>query len=420
MASTNLSARANILSESLSYLMPYFIRLKSNHYDERTNPEGILNFGVAENMLCEMELVEKLNAVQKWTAPMNYYGHPAGEVEFREELCRFFQEHFRLDTPKLIPTRMMITSGANAGFIVYSYLLTDPGDAILIPAPYYPMIDQDVSVLTGNRIVRCPLLDQESGEFRLTVDIFKHGYEVALANGLRPRMIILVNPQNPLGDVYDELTIQSILEFAAEKQLHVVIDEIYAFSLFVNEKPFESMLRYTSLPDPSRTHFLWSFSKDFTLSGAHVGVMYAGTSDLCAIATNLNFFMVPSRVVQQTLTSLVADREWIRAYIALNRSRLTEKYKYVKSELESMGIRVRNTQSGFFIWADFRPFMKHITFEEENRLFELLFENGLFVSRGYNLGCSQPGWFRMVFSIKDSMITEGLKRIKATLSLFSN
>jgi aspartate/methionine/tyrosine aminotransferase len=420
MVVTDFSDRAQILKDALSYSIPYFMRMSLNRYDETTNPSGIINFGVAENMLCESELVEKLNAAQKWLAPMNYYGNPAGEKELRQELCNFFEEHLLIDKKELTLDRMMITSGASGGFVTYCYMLANPGDAVLIPSPYYTMIDHYVSVLTANQIVRCPLLDQDTGEFRFTVDIFRRGYDEAVSNGLRPRIIILVNPQNPLGDVYDEATVRSVLEFAAEKQLHVIIDEIYAFSLFTTSKPFKSILSYTSLPDPARTHFLWSFSKDFTLSGTHVGVMYAGTAELCAIATRLNFFWTPARVVQQTLASLLADREWIRSYIELNRSRLTEKFQYVKLKLESMGIQARDTHSGFFIWADFRPFMKKKTFEEENQLFELFFEHGLYVSRGYNLGCSQPGWIRLVFTLKDSMITEGLKRMKAILNQFSN
>ncbi|CAF3054074.1 unnamed protein product [Rotaria sp. Silwood2] len=213
---------------------------------------------------------------------------------------------------------MIITGGASSGFLVYSYLLTDPNDAILIPSPYYTMIVHHISVFTENQSVRCSLLEQDTGKFYFSVEIFEREYNEALANGLRSRMIIFINLHNPLGDVYDEMMIQPVLEFAAKKQLHVVIDEIYSLSLFANEKQFESVLNF-SIVDSERTHFLWSFSKDFTLSGAHVGVMYVGTSELCSVASEFNFLLTPSRHIQAILTSLLADRTWLRSYIELNR-----------------------------------------------------------------------------------------------------
>ncbi|CAF3416767.1 unnamed protein product, partial [Rotaria sp. Silwood2] len=195
------SSRARALNGAKAHLFPNYMRMLLNLYDENNNTVGICNLGVAENELCETELVQKLNAVQRWSPSMNYYGHPIGELSLRQELCRFFQENFRITKQQLTPDRMIITGGASGGFLVYSYLLTDPKDAILIPSPYYTMIDHHVSVFTENQIVRCPLLEQDAGKFYFSVEIFERGYDEALTNGLQPRMIVLINPQNPLGDV---------------------------------------------------------------------------------------------------------------------------------------------------------------------------------------------------------------------------
>ena len=59
------------------------------------------------------------------------------------------------------------------------------------------------------------------------------------------------------------------MKFAKERELHVIIDEIYFLSIF-EEGDFESCLSYTEeWPDPLRTHFVWGFSKDFSMSGKH-------------------------------------------------------------------------------------------------------------------------------------------------------
>lgn len=405
----------------LSDLIPYFDRIEQDSFNDKSNPHGIINLGLAENMLCEKELTAKLVSLQAWSPTLNHYGDPLGELSFREELCHFFHDHFHLDDSiQLDCDRMIITSGAAGAFVVYSYMLTDPHDVILIPSPYYSYIDHNVSVVTENQVVRCPLIDQESGSFYLSRECFEHGYNESLAKGLNPRMILLINPSNPLGDVYNETTLLPILQFAAEKSLHVVFDEIYALSTFA-DCSFRSILNYQLvLPDPDRTHFLWSFSKDFSLNGARVGVMYAGTTDLCHLARKINFLFVPSRNTQYLLLQLISDREWMHFYIRLNQQRLTERYRKVKSALEMIeGVKVRCSYAGFFIWLDLRALMPdEPTFDDEIHLFEQLFHYArIFILRGQALGCTQPGWFRMVFSVDEIVICEALRRMKVVLTI---
>jgi aspartate/methionine/tyrosine aminotransferase len=414
-----LSIRAQRIGANISPLLRNYMLVQQNQYDGETNPKGICNLGVAENQLCEQELVEKLQSVQTWKAHYNYYPSSMGELKLREELCHLFEDTFQLAQP-LDPNRMLISSGLSGTMSLICQLIADPNDVLLIPSPYYSAFDFDVSATSLNEIVRCPLLDQETGKFGFSVDVFRHGYDAAIANNRRPRAIIMINPQNPLGDVYNEETVQSVLEFAAEKQLHVILDEIYAFSVFTNAKPFESMLNYKSLPDPMRTHFLWSFSKDFALSGVRLGVLYGGSQEMCTVGAKLNFLTVPSSAIQQTLGLLLADRTWTRSYLELNRNRLTEKYHEVTRRLEELDHRVsiRPSEAGFFIWINFRLILHRISFEEENRLFQAMFENGLYISSGATLGCSEPGWFRLIFSVKNDWIDQGLKRLQLALAVY--
>ena len=445
MPSSHLSQRGHYEEPHgiLSDLIPYFDSIEQDPFNDKINPHGIINLGLAENMLCEQELTTKLVSLQAWSPNLNHYGNPLGELSFREELrpglagdfpwiypalgelsFHFFHDHFHLDnSTQLDCDRMIITSGAAGAFVVYSYMLTDARDVILIPSPYYSYIDHNVSVITENQVVRCPLIDQKNGSFYLSRQCFERGYNESLEKGLNPRMILLINPSNPLGDVYDEAILLPILQFAAEKSLHVVIDEIYALSTFA-DCPFRSILSYQLLlPDPDRTHFLWSFSKDFSLNGARVGVMYAGTTDLCHLARKINFLFVPSRNTQYLLQQLISDREWMHFYITLNQRRLTERYRKVKAALEMIeGVKVRCSYAGFFIWLDLRDLMPdEPAFDDEIHLFEQLFHYArTFLLRGQALGCTQPGWFRMVFSVDEIVICEALRRMKVALTINSS
>ena len=117
-------------------------------------------------------------------------------------------------------------------------------------------------------------------------------YEGARAAGKRVRCVVVINPHNPLGSVLKEKTLREILRFCADRRLHVILDEVYGLSVFgrgkkeeeegeeeedEEEEEFVSVLSYSKdvLPDPERTHFVWSMSKDFALSGFRFGVIHS-------------------------------------------------------------------------------------------------------------------------------------------------
>ncbi|CAF3668883.1 unnamed protein product [Rotaria sp. Silwood1] len=416
-----LSIRGQRLNQYMSQILKNFSLTQKNPYDDELNPNGICNCGVAENYLCENELISKLQSIQIWKTNYIYYPYSSGQKSLRQALCNFFQRSFQLNY-ELDPDRMMISSGLTGIISLLGYLIGDIDDVFLISSPYYTAFDHDISVFSNCAIFRCPLLEQDSGKFLFSVEIFKHGYQQAINKGLRPRGIIILNPNNPIGDIYDEQTIQPILQFAAEKNLHVIIDEIYAFSIFENEKPFQSMLNYTSIIDPKRTHFVWSLSKDFALSGLRIGVLYAGSNELCSAGAAANFIQVPSVIIQEITATFLSDQEWIDSYIKLNRSRLTQQYAKVKKTIEDIDNRIyiRPAKAGFFIWADFRSLLHEVTFEEEVRLFQVIFEHGVYLLSGCFLGCVQPGWFRIIFSVKEKWIEEILKRLKKGLDAYRN
>lgn len=62
--------------------------------------------------------------------------------------------------------------------------------------------------------------------------MFEQGYTLVLARGLLHRAVIVLNSHDPTGDVDDRMVIEPMLKFAAEKELHVIVDEIYALSRF--------------------------------------------------------------------------------------------------------------------------------------------------------------------------------------------
>lgn len=114
-----VSACAQTLNGAKAHLLPNYMSMIHNLYDEDENPNGIYNLEVAENELCETEITKKLNqTTNNFTKSMNYYGDPLGELSLRQALCDLFQVNLQITKRMLNVDRMIITSGAARGFVM--------------------------------------------------------------------------------------------------------------------------------------------------------------------------------------------------------------------------------------------------------------------------------------------------------------
>jgi bifunctional pyridoxal-dependent enzyme with beta-cystathionase and maltose regulon repressor activities len=92
----------------------------------------------------------------------------------------------------------------------------------------------------------------------------------------------------------------------------------------------------------------------------------------------------------------------------------------VKEQIEQIDrtIQVRDAEPGLFLWINFRSILHDISFDEEFKLFQTMFKHGVYITNGKTFKCSEPGWFRLVFTVKDQMIDEGIKRMKKALNAY--
>ncbi|MGH0122961.1 UNVERIFIED_CONTAM: hypothetical protein FKN15_077615, partial [Acipenser sinensis] len=215
--------------------------------------------------------------------------------------------------------------------------------------------------------------------------------------GIRVRALILINPHNPLGDIYPAHLLKECLDFAHRYGLHVIIDEIYMLSVY--DGTFASVHSLDRLPDPERTHIIWGFSKDFAMCGVRVGTVYTQSQEVRKALNQLACFHGCAGPVQQLLSHLIWDQEWINnTFLPANRRRLLKSRSILVNGLQKLNIPVLKGFAGLFVWADFRKFLKTQTFEAEMDLWWKLIHEKVYISPGQAFYCSEPGWFRLVFS----------------------
>jgi 1-aminocyclopropane-1-carboxylate synthase len=148
----------------------------------------------------------------------------------------------------------------------------------------YAALYNDMSTLAGAVVVDVPT---ERCSFTVSVEALGAAYEHSLLQGSVPRMLLLLHPSNPLGTALSQTQLHDIFHWALDHGLHVVVDEIYAFSVFDNSTPFVSAAKAAETVEhelsTTHIHILWGFSKDWCMSGFRTGILYSQNTQLIKV-----------------------------------------------------------------------------------------------------------------------------------------
>ena len=312
-----------------------------------------------------------------------------------------------------------ITVGAGCGAIIQtlSFLLIDAGDAILLPTPTYAALYNDFSVFADATIVDVPRVADGVAFLPPTPADFDAAAARAEASGKRVRLLFLINPCNPTGCVLPADSVRAGIAWAlARPDVHVIVDEIYALSVFSDATPFVSAVELCAGGGlGGRVHVLWGFSKDFCASGLRTGILYTENSGLLAALDNAAYFMTVSHDTQDALAALISDDDWIREFLTQNRSNLRAAHELAQASLARSRIPVAPATSGMFIWLSLAEFLAGDTFGAERRLSTELFDEARIVlTPGEAMHAELPGMYRMCYAYGSlDSLREALRRLEA-------
>lgn len=310
-----------------------------------------------------------------------------------------FMKQIRGNRAKFDPDRIVITAGATAANELLTFILADPGDALLIPTPYYPGFDRDLRWRTGVNIV--PVHCTSSNNFEITPQALEEAYAYAESKNIKVRGVLITNPSNPLGATIKRSILEEILEFATRKNIHLVSDEIYSGSAFSSEEfvSIAEILEARDYRDSERVHIVYSLSKDLGLPGFRVGTIYSYNDDVVTTARRMSSFTLISSQTQQLLASMLSDKGFTENYIRVNRERLRKRYEMIIEGLRNAGIECLSGNAGLFCWMNLSGLLEEQTKEQELVLWRLMLQEvKLNISPGCSCHCSEPGWFRVCFA----------------------
>jgi aspartate/methionine/tyrosine aminotransferase len=234
----------------------------------RHPPAGFLPLHIGDTCLPPPEAA-RLDRLDWSRAPNPYpYSHPAGLPELLEHLAGRLAEVWGFQG--MVPERLQITCGATHALSCAARTVLNPGDEVLILAPFWPLIPGVLSS-AGLVAVQVPFSDRLYADPGCSVVDLLAPYLSA-----RTAALYFASPNNPDGKVLSRGQVEALAEFALRHDLWVFSDEVYQDYVYDGR----SHLSIASLPDMAeRTLAVFSFSKSYGLAGARVGYV-AGPADV--------------------------------------------------------------------------------------------------------------------------------------------
>ena len=277
----------------------------------------------------------------------------------------------------------------------------------------YCRFDRDLSWRT--KVQLFPVICNSLNNFQITPEALEEAYEKAIQAKVNVKGLIITNPSNPLGTILDTKTLQALVRFINDKNIHLVSDEIYAATVFSSPN-FISISEILAEVECDRDliHIVYSLSKDMGFPGFRVGIVYSYNDAVVNCGRKMSSFGLVSSQTQYFLASLLADEVFVEMFLTESAKRLEKRHGIFTNGLEQMGISCLTSNAGLFCWMDLRSLLKEATVEAEIVLWRVIINKvKLNVSPGSSFHCVEPGWFRVCFAnIDDETVEVALQRIR--------
>ncbi len=187
----------------------------------------------------------------------NSYSTSEGLPELREAIC---EKEKRINGVDITPEDVIVTQGVSEGIQMVMAATVNEGDEILVPGPTYPSYISYTRFFGGNPVSYRTV--EEEGWQPDIEDIRRKISE-------KTKAVVIINPNNPCGAVYNEKTVKEIIDVAAENEILVFSDEIY--DQIVYDKEFTST---AYLSKDWLVIGLNGFSKAYLMTGWRLGYVY--------------------------------------------------------------------------------------------------------------------------------------------------
>jgi aspartate/methionine/tyrosine aminotransferase len=395
---SRISARIGAISESATLA----VDAKAKALKAAGRP--VIGFGAGEPDFPTPDYIVEA-AVAAARDPKNHRYSPAGGLP---ELKQAIANKTKRDSGyEIEASQVLVTNGGKHAVYNAFATLLDPGDEVLLPAPYWTTYPETIRLAGG---VPVEVLADESQNYCVTVE------QLEAARISKTKALLFCSPSNPTGAVDSPEAIEAIGRWALEHDLWVITDEIYEHLTYGDVRATSIPVAVPELAD--KTVVLNGVAKTYAMTGWRVGWMI-GPKDVIKAATNLQSHQTSNvcNIAQRAaLAAVSGDLSAVdEMKVAFDRRRRT----MVRMLNEIPGVECPEPTGAFYAYPSVKGvFGKQINGRTATTSAELadliLDEVEVAVVPGEAFGA--PGYLRLSYALGDDDLAEGLGRIAKLLS----
>lgn len=392
---TFLSHRVEKLAESETLAMSR----RSNELKEKG--VDVINMSLGEPDFFTPDFVKEAAkaAIDK---DFSFYTPVPGNKDLLEAISKKFKRDNNLDYK---PNQIVVSTGAKQSIINVVMATVNPGDEVILPAPYWVSYIEMVQLNEGRAVV---LETDYQSEFKIT--------PAQLEKAITPKtkMFLFSNPSNPTGSMYNEAELRALGEvFKKHPQVLIVSDEIYEYITFEGK-----MFSIGSIPElQSRTVTVNGLSKGFAMTGWRLGYIGAPAEVAAACVK-----------IQGQFTSGTSSITQKAAVVAINADPATvapmgEAFRRRRDLLVSLmkevpHVSCNNPGGAFYLFPEISWYFgkrngETVIQNAKDLCMYLLSHGHVALTPGGAFGA--PNYIRLSYATSEDIIREAVRRIRASL-----
>lgn len=337
--------------------------------------------------------------------PKNYRYTPAvGLPVLREAIVRKTKRDSGLD---ITASQVIVTNGGKHAVYSAFQAILDPGDEVILPAPYWTSYTEEIQLADGVAVEVFAGADQG---YKVTVE------QLEAARTDRTKALLFCSPSNPTGAVYSPEETKAIGEWALANNLLVVSDEIYQNLTYDGVRAVSIVEAVPALAD--NTILVNGVAKTFAMTGWRIGWL-VGPADIVKGAANLQSHMT-SNINNVAQIAAAAALDGPQQPVEEMRLAFDRRRKLIVAELNKVpGFHCPMPEGAFYAYADVREALgreiRGVTPTTSLELADLILDQAEVAAvPGEAFGPS--GYLRFSYALGDEALVEGIRRIQALLS----
>ena len=340
-------------------------------------------------------------AVEACRDPRNHRYTPAGGLP---ELKQAIVDKTRRDSGyEIEPAQVLVTNGGKQAIYEAFATMLDPGDEVIVPAPYWTTYPESIRLAGG---VPVEVLADETQEYKVTVD------QLEAARTERTKVLLFNSPSNPTGAVYSRDEVEAIGRWAVEHGLWVMTDEIYEHLVYDGLETASMPVVVPELAD--RCVVVNGVAKTYAMTGWRVGWV-VGPRDVVKAATNLqshatsNVSNVAQRAAIAAVSGDLTAVEEMKVAFDRRRRKIVEMLNQID------GVVCPDPKGAFYAYPSVKGLLGRtvdgVTPQTSTELAELILEKAE-VAAVPGEAFGSPGYLRFSYALGDDDLVEGISRLQ--------